>query len=224
MFELETDVYRIHLDGEWTFDDLNKFSRLYSQLYSFHYSLKSTYLSRSHTSRDFDYSPDFDYWSKHPYVVHPWIGGWDVVNFYRGLDKRVLPTHRLTLVGIRYGSPGWIDVKSVIAIAIDIQIIVLFLAANVRIINKVYNDITKGIQQRKLTDIRIKREGLQLTREQIQFLEDSNWRLIRSLNLKHAEELPRLTGNPLTTIRILRSLKRIIAKLSKYVTDNKIDL
>lgn len=218
MFALEAGTHRIRLDGTWMLGDLHNFSRLYSQLYAFHYSLTSNhFLKQENVS-------DVDNWIRDPYVAHPWIGGWDTVNFYRQLERRVPPAHRLTLVGMHYASPGWIDVGAVVIVAVAVRKIVHALIEDAGRINKLCNDITRGMRERQLMKIKVKRQELKLARETMRFLEDSNRRLSSGLKLQHGEELYSLSGNPLTTLRILRSHERKIKKLSEYENNGKTKL
>lgn len=215
MFALEAGIHRIHLGGRWTFSDLNKFSRIYSQLYAFHYSLTSKHLLKREDISGVNTR------IKDPYIAHPWIGGWDTVNFYRQLERRVPPPHKLTLVGMHYASPGWIDIGAVAIIAIAVRKIVHALIEDASRINTLCNEITRGMRERQLMKIKVKRQELKLARETMQFLEDSNRKLSSSIKLEHAVELYSLTGNPLTTLRILRSHERKLRKLSEYENKGK---
>ena len=208
-----TDVgsYRIKLDGDWTLDDLYRFSSIYSQLYAFQYSFEQQTV------------PD-DEWIRDPYVAHPWVGGYDAVNFYKQLANRVPHPHRPTLLSMHYASPGWIDIDVVISVVLGIRIALHALADDVERFNQVYSEVYKGMRERDLMNIRVKRKELELARDTRQFIEDCNGKLSGLLKFEHRQEIDGLTNNPLTTLRILLSYCRRIKKLRKYETSGKIKI
>ena len=208
-----TDVgsYRIKLDGDWTLDDLYRFSSIYSQLYAFQYSFEQQTV------------PD-DEWIRDPYVAHPWVGGYDAVNFYKQLANRVPHPHRPTLLSMHYASPGWIDIGVVISVVLGIRIALHALADDVERFNQVYSEVYKGMRERDLMNIRVKRKELELARDTRQFIKDCNGKLSGLLKFEHRQEIDGLTSNPLTTLKILLSYCRRIKKLSKYETSGKIKI
>ena len=134
--ETDTGSYRIKLDGDWTLDDLYRFSSIYSQLYAFQYS----FAQRT--------GPD-DEWIRDPYVANPWVGGYDAVNFYKQLASRVPHPHRPILLGMRYASPGWIDLGVVVTVAVGIAPVVYAFVDAAGRINRLYNEIYKGMRDRE---------------------------------------------------------------------------
>ena len=206
----DTGSYRIKLDGDWTLDDLYSFSRTYSQLYAFQYSFEQLRTG-----------PDDDEWIRDPYVAHPWVGGYDAVNFYKQLASRAPHPHRPTLLSMRYASPGWMDLRVVVAVAVGITpAVYAFIGAATRI-NRLYNEIYKGMRKRELMKIKVKREKLKLARDTLEFIEDCNGELSGLLKFEHRQDINRLTHNPLTTLKILLSYCRRVKNLSKYETSGK---
>ena len=205
----DTGSYRIELDGDWTLVDLYRFSSTYSQLYAFQYSFKQRAGS------------DDDEWIRDPYVANPWVGGYDAVNFYKQLANRIPHPHRPTLLGMHYASPGWIDLGVVVPVAVGIPLAVYAFVDAAGRINRLYSEICKGMRDRELMKIKVKREELKLARETIQFIEDSNGKLSEVLKFEHRQEINDLTRNALTTLKILMSYCRRIKTLSKYETSGK---
>ena len=205
--------YRIKMDGTWRFDDLYGFSRVYSQLYAFQYSFEQQTVSE-----------DTFWWFSDPYVAHPWVGGYDAVNFYKQLEKRVPPRHRPTLLRMHYASPGWMDLGLSLVVAECIRKVVHRYIDTASALNRLYNEIQKGVQERKLMKISVKRSELRLNRDRMQFIEDCSEKLSGHLEFEHKQELDVLTGNALTTLKILQSHFRRIKKLSEYETSGKTEI
>ena len=215
MYEPVLGSYRVGLSGEWTLADLHTFSRTYSQLYMFQYSLKfQDWLTPPA-------EPEFGDWIRDPYTVNPWVGGWDAVNFYRQLEKRVPPPHHPTLASMHYASPGWIELNLEATVAVAIHIAVYAFITNAMRLNRLYNEIYKGMREREIMKIKVKRQQLKLDKETEEFIDKSNRVLSSELQLEHREQLNRLTENPLTTLRLLLSYHRRNKKLSKYETTGK---
>src|SRR6202000_3169501 len=88
-------------------------------------------------------------------------------------------------------------------------------------LNNTYSNIIKGMQQRKLMEIKIKRERLKLEREESKFIEESNKRLCKAMEIKNLYELDVKTKSPLKTLKILLSLYRRVKILAKYQGEGK---
>ena len=71
--------------------------------------------------------------------------------------------------------------------------------------NQVYSEVRKGMRERDLMKINVKRQELELARDKIQFIESCNEQLSELLKFENRQEIKRLTSNPLTTLKILLS-------------------
>lgn len=97
--ELVPVSFDIPIDGNWFFADLNKFSKIYSQLYAFFYCTKPRFVKnigervRSNLSA-------------------PWMGGYSRVNLFEALKKSVPSLHDLEIKSIQYASPGQIKIEA----------------------------------------------------------------------------------------------------------------
>jgi hypothetical protein len=215
----EPDTYRIELDRRWSLEDLYTYPRTYSQVYAFLYSLLAQGEERD---EDGEAAWEMEHeWLDDPYLANPWIGGYDAVNFYRQLERRVPKVDRPQVLGLHYGSPGWIDLGLVVAVAVAIRSSVGAFVRAARELHDLYDAIYKGMRERKLMDISVKRQELSLEREKLEFIEDSTARLARLLGVGAPEKLHRRTGNPLASLRILLSYYRRVRTLARYSEKGK---
>lgn len=200
---LSSQFHRIELDGLWSLHDLYDFPRVHAQVYAFFYVIETPTLLRG---------DDF----AAPFFEHPWVGGYDSVNFYHQLQSRVPRKARPDVVAIRYESPGWLDLSLLAGAAISIRIAVSsFIAAGERL-NHLYTSIQRGIHDRKLARVDIKRKELELDRDQRQFARESGQELAVVMQFPHLEALRELTGDDLRTLKILLAHYRRVRSLARF--------
>lgn len=202
-------TYTIHLDGSWTLEDLYKFPRAYEQAYFFVYAIETG-------GADYE-GDDVDYLFR----AFPWQGGYSTVGFYNSLKYRIRPSRRPTIISIKYASPGWLELGVVLTVALNIERIIKAFANSATVINKSYGDIIKGMQERKLRNIKIERDRVRLEREELKFINESNAVFCRLLGLKNLQALNEKTGSPLTTLKMLLSFYRRIKLLVDYKEKGK---
>ena len=212
--------YRIQIDGEWSLDNLYEFPRTYSQLYSFLYVLELASPDLEDETEEYL----FDSRIESAFRSHPWRGGFSAVNFYQQLGYIVPNQDRPKIKSIRYDSPGWLELTLVVAIASNIERLVAAFSKSGKHLNSLYRDIYKGLHDRRLMRIKVKRQEIVLKREQLRFVEESAKSLSRGLGFKNLDELNMLTKNPLGTLKILLSLYRRLRTLAKYESKGKADL
>lgn len=206
------DNYRISLDGDWSLSDLYEFPHTYAQLYSLLYVLEFA-------AEDID-----DERIESAFRSHPWRGGFSALNFYKQLGRIVPIRDRPRINSIRFESPGWLELTLAVAIASNIERLVEAFSKSGRHLNTLYKDIYKGLHQRKLMRIKVRRQEIALRREQIRFAEESAKRLGQLMDFRYVEELDRLTNNPLGTLKILLSIYRRLRALNKYEKRGKANL
>lgn len=207
---MSDDVYRIQIDGEWLLEDLYSFPHTFSQAYAFLYTLNM---------------PLDDFKEEQlriTFTSYPWLGGYSAVNFYNYLKATVAISDRPRVISIRYGSPGLFELGLAVSIAIGVGILVKTFIASAGGLHSLYNDIYKGLQERKLMRIEVKRKELVLEKERIQFIDDATQKLSHAMGFKNVEQINRLTGNPLATLKILLSFYRRIRTLTEYDRDGKV--
>ncbi len=206
--------YKIGMDSDWSLEDLYLFPHTYIHIYSFLYSFLSPI-------------DDFDNENNRlviTYSAHPWKGGYSAINFYNNLKDIVEPKHRPKIKSIQYASPGWIEMTLIVAIALDIRQIVICFTESANELNKLYNNIYKGMHDRKMMDIEAKRQSLLLAKDQIDFAIDSANKLSQLLGFENVAQIQKLTKNPLATLKILLSFYRKIKLLSEFNIKGKTKL
>lgn len=196
--------YTLKIDGAWDFITLRDFPKSYLQTYSFLYSLKGHH-TLSQEQRIFD-----------AYNKYPWAGGYSAVNFYNYLIFTIPKEKRLKINSISYSSPGWIELSAVVGLAVSIKLIVSAICSSARDINRTYNDIYKGFQERKLTRDRIKKEDFKMTEEETDFVNSSAELLAKQIGFTKLDVLNDLSQNDLKKLKILLSFTRRVRDLAAF--------
>src|SRR5208282_2935936 len=125
----------------------------------------------------------------HAFSSYPWQGGYSAVNFYRLVYGQVPPDFRPDVKSVRYASPGWLDVQLLLEAAIEVGKAVGVVATAMLIVAKAYNEIYRGLQERKLLGIATDRRRLRLSRDEIAFVEKSSQKLSKLMGFKNFEQL-----------------------------------
>jgi hypothetical protein len=205
---------RLTLDGEWTLFEFSQFARTYSQSYSVLYTLDPT-IRLDADDEEIGYI-------RHLYNAFPWRGGYSAVNFYEALRHRVPEEDRPTIKSIRYESPGWIELSLVVGIALSIKTIIKAFTASTKELNSTYHEIYTGMQNRKLTELDIKRKQIELTRDQRRFALESAEELAERMHFEHMAQLTELSDNEVAALKILLSLYRRLRELEKIEQQKRI--
>ena len=208
---LKVNDYKILMNGEWSLEDLYALPYTYIHVYSFLYHFLEPI-------KDFENEDDRLVIT---FSVHPWRGGFSVVNFYNNLKYIVPPNHRPKIKSIQFASPGYIELTLIVAVALSIKKIVQSFTESANELHNLYNNIYKGMHERKMMRIEAKRQELLLTKEQINFAIDSAENLSKLMGFRNLYEVQRLTQNPLATLKILLSFYRKIKKLVEYDVKGK---
>jgi hypothetical protein len=211
--------YKINIDGEWTLEDLYLLPHIYSQIYGFMYSINKI-KDISFESLD-DFNTDFDERIHFTYTSQPWKGGYSAVNFYNYLKNIVPPKHRPRIKAIHYESPGFIELLLSVPVAIAIKEIVQSFCDAGKSAHSLYHEIYKGMQERKLLQIDVKKKELELKEADLKFVNSSAKSLAELIGFKNIKELHKVTRNPLTSLKILLSFYRRIRALADYTNKGK---
>lgn len=210
--EFETGLFRVRMDMRWELEDLYSFPRAFEQAYFAYYSLFR-----------FD-----DYYVEeriaHAYSSYPWRGGYSAVNFYNQLKYSMPKSERPTIISISYASPGWMDLNLIQEIGLNVGIVVASVCGSIRLMNGTYNSIYKGLQDRKLTQIKIQKEEFSLAKEHYDFLREANMEMGKILKLNDIDAINEKTGNELRTLKILLSIYRRVRTLAEYRLQGKAKL
>jgi hypothetical protein len=203
------DTYRIAINGNWSFEDLYVFPRAYEQVYFLVQSL-----SPEHDEQDLERI-------NHSFRAFPWRGGYSAVNFYNQL-KFVTPAKaRPQIVSMHKGSPGWFELALVVAAAISVERLVKSVANSIDHTHGIYDKVVKGLMERKLLRLDVKRKELQFKQEELNYIESSLNQMARILGFDNLKKINEKTGHPYVSLKILLSLYRRVRKLADYSEKGK---
>jgi hypothetical protein len=190
------DGYKIPIDGKWDLEDLYRFPRAYEQLY---YAMYSILPHKNEIIQDR---------IKIAYSTFPWQGGYSAVNFYNHLKYTIPKRDRPQILSLRYASLGWIELSAIVSVSGSIALVVRSISSSVNKANETYNNIHKGLSERKLLRIQVERAELELAAEHIKFIRHSNKELARIFEISGVEQINEKTGSELKTLKILLSMYR----------------
>ena len=200
-----TGTYTIHIDGEWSLEDLYVFPHTFEQVYFLLYSLLPNY-------DDFELER-----IEYAYRAFPWRGdGYSAVNFYNQLRYVIPIRQRPQLISINYASPGLLEIGLVLTVAVTVGRIVKSLCDSINQVNQTYGNIMKGMHDRKLLRLEERRRGLDLERDELEFTEKSLNTMAHILGFDDVKEINRRTGHPYKSLKILLSLYRRMRTLADY--------
>ncbi|EEF27747.1 conserved hypothetical protein [Ricinus communis] len=105
--ELNPTSFDVPIDGQWFFADLDRFSKIYSQLYAFFYCTKPRFVNNlgGRVKR---------------YLASPWTGGYSRINLFEALKGLIPSLHDLEIKQIRYASPGEIKIEALESVGLDL--------------------------------------------------------------------------------------------------------
>jgi len=210
--DLSESNYKISIDGRWDLEDLYVFPRSYGQVYFLVFSLLP---HEDETIQEH---------IKFAYSRFPWRGGYSAVNFYNNLKYTTPKLHRPQVLSMQYASPGWIELRLINFVAHTVESIVKSIAESILHVNRVYNEIHKGLSERKLLRIDVKKKELELEMMHTDFIEKSATTMARLVGLEDLTQMHEKTGSPLKTLKILLSLYRRIRTLAEYQNKGKTKL
>ncbi len=205
----EESTYTIKIDGAWSLEDFYELPHIFEQVYAF----QCAFVTRE--------AGDADRLA-YAFKPYPWRGGYSTVNFYNGIKGRLPQDIRPKVKSIQYSSPGWIALTSVLVLAAtQVGKVVRVFVESATSLNHLYNDIYKGLQDRKLLRIEGEHKQLELARSELDFAEESAQRLSTALGFESLSALNARTGNPLESLKILMSYYRRVRGLADYAKHGK---
>jgi hypothetical protein len=208
----EYGQYRITLDKDWSLEDLYEFPRAYEQVYFF-------YASLDHDLEE----PDRDSLVR-TYQSFPWQGGYSAVSFFKQLKYAIPPGKRPRILSIQKASPGWLDLGLWLGTAYSVSKAVKYIACALDTANTTYNNIYKGMQERKLLKLKVEQSTLDFNMSELEFIEDSCETLAKLLELSSATEINDLTKNRYLSLKVLLSVYRRVRTLVQYKNNGKAEL
>jgi len=210
---------RILLNNEWTLEMFYKFPRDYLQLYSLLFACQKLRKPLD------DFSTHAEEKAFKPFSIHPWMGGFSRVNFYNELFYQVPHQARPKISSIHFSSPGFIELNAVVQVATEICGIVTVVSGTLKVAESTYNKIWKGIRDRNLNKINLKKYTVSGRKRTFKISSKDNKFIHESLSIISSElkinpkilkSLEVLTGsNKLLQLKILMSAYRRIKDLAK---------
>ncbi|MFA6068110.1 MAG: hypothetical protein WC810_05995 [Janthinobacterium sp.] len=213
--ELKPTLYDVPIDGNWFIKDLDNFSNVYSQIYSFFYCTKPQFMT--------------DIGSKvHRFLQSPWKGGFSRVNLFEALQKMVPAIHDLKIHSMAYASPGDITIEAMQSVGDSVKISVLRFRKNekeilelVRSINIVLNDkALKRADLSKLSD-----QNLPFPDSDRVYLSDKVDSISSLLGIEsELSDLSSRSPNIVVSAKVLLSVVSRIGRLANFEEDGLLDL
>lgn len=213
---MEQGITKIRIDGRWELEDFGVFSKQYTQCYSLLYSLSGVSEESELARRGFQFE----------YARYPWRGGYSVVNFYYSLYAQIPYDHRPEVKSIRYSSPGAIELSAILEVTATLGGIITITAISINKIHDLYNNIQRGIRERKLGRIEVEAKQLQLDREQAEYVTRAIKQIAEAMCL--SDELmaalkQRTSGNKLVQLKVLLSLYRRMEPIAELVSRDMVN-
>lgn len=197
------------MEGRWEIRDLYYFPHRYAEVYSFLYALAAA-----------------DWPQRSSFVAafnrYPWRGGYSAVNFYDDLYEAIPRDQRPKIVRIEYASPGYIELGAVIVLVTQIDRILTTAMKTWDKLDKIYEGIHKRAMDRRLLRITLKEREQELTKDDVRFTIEACRELSAAIGLDDPEAINKLTGDPLSSLKIIMAFFRRIRELVFYVQDGKV--
>ncbi|MGV1017805.1 MAG: hypothetical protein ACOYBW_10575 [Fluviibacter phosphoraccumulans] len=212
--EINPTRYDVPIDGEWFFADLDRFSRLYGQLYSFFYCTKPRFVTNlgSRIERN---------------LRSPWKGGYSRVNLFDALSRLVPSLHDLEIKKMQYASPGEISIEALKSVGDGIAIAVLRYIEHEKSLvdsEKAINTVLSASKLRRVDLSQLNDKQLPLDAANIEVLKQSQETIAGFLGI--ASELKNLSSfspNIAVTSKVFLSLLVRIRRLAEFQTSGQID-
>lgn len=208
-----TDIgeFSIPLDGRWEMRDLEEFSKLFTQLYSFYYALEKEIDSEGNGL--FSYA----------FEAFPWLGGYSAVNFYNKIYRTIPRRRRPNIKRMEYASPGELVLIAIVPTCLSI---VFLLRQIVKLGSEtvdLYRKVQKEITVRKLTKVKAKGGEITLSQEDHDFCLWAFNELASKLGITDQQKaiIMKAAKNPLAATKILASLYRRGRDLAEFEGQTK---
>ena len=210
--KIDSEAYRVVLDGRWRLEDLYEFPHAFYQCYAFTYCLDSEL-----SPRDRERIND-------AFVGYPWRGGYSYVNIYTVLQNQVPLEDRPTIKSISYASPGWLDIFLNVDVAIQVAKSVGILAGSAVAAAKAYTTCMKYLAQVAVDRKQAQLQEMQLTKAQHKTFMSMCEDMAKFLGFKNVKELHQHTGNPEVSLKLLAAHYRRTNQLVEFVKEGKVQL
>ncbi len=213
--ELSPTRYDVPIDGNWFIKDLDNFSNVYSQLYSFFYCTKPQFMT--------------DIGNRVQRLLEsPWKGGFSRVNLFDALQRNVPAVHDLKIHQMQYASPGDITIEALESVGTSVKnSIILYrhrqadIAHFVRSLNQMLSDkALKRVDLSKYSD-----QTLPLPDSDKEYIKEKLQALADSLQIKDEfDDLCSRAPNMVVSAKVLIAVVSRIDRLADFEAAGLLDL
>lgn len=202
-------TYRILLDGKWSLEDLNVFSRVYFQNYSFIYCLETNVVDVA------------KYRIEKVLDEYELRSGLSYVSIYDIFGATVQKSDLPQIDSIKYSSPGWLDLILNLDVAIQFaKSLAVYLSAPIaaaesyKRLHKIYIELDKRRSEAKL-------QSLKLKTAQAKAAEILTKQLAKGIGFNSLDDLNKHTKDEEETARLLLAHHRRITRIAQFVKSGK---
>lgn len=212
IFLTEPALYDLKLDGDWYLEELVGIPKIYSQLYSFVYTLKN--LGRDSVTDN----------AARIFSNYPWKGGFSTVNFYRDLGAVIPSFHEPKVDSIQYASPGQIRLELLTNVSDTLEVIAKTSFKYREELKKHNKEVAGFIRKKELTKVDGNDANSVLTNNERGYLRNGISNFTRLMNLSQYENnIIELAGNELVAIKIIMSVYRRTKKIFDFMERDMLD-
>lgn len=213
--ELDPTSFDIPIDGDWFIADLERFNKVYAQLYAFFYCSKPQFIS--------------DIGRKvRRYLLSPWEGGYSRVNLFEALKRYIPSVHDLEIKRLNYSSPGEIRVEALASVGETVSKTVLLFLKNQEVIldlTKKINLVLSTSNLRKRNVSLLSDESLPLTGNQKVYLKQMQTQIAVILEITNEmEDLTSYAPNLVVSGKVATALVSRIQRLAEFQESGLLDL
>lgn len=213
--ELNPTTFDVPIDGEWFVNDLDNFSNVYTQLYSFFYCSKPQFIT------DIGHKVE-------RFLKSPWVGGFSRINFFEALHKFVPSLHDLKIKQMRYASPGEITIEAMASIGALVNEAILRYLDKERDILRSAKVIDSFLTSSKLKKVDLSASNddkLDLTAKELEFLHGEIADLIADLGIQSEwGEVVSRSPNVIVSSKVLLALVNRVSRLAEFQKSGLFDL
>lgn len=213
--ELSPTSYEVPIAGDWFFSDLDRFSRLYTQLYAFFYCTQPRFVTNLGQRLQ-------------RFLEAPWQGGFSRVNLFSALERLVPSLHDLEIKKFQYASPGSIHVEALASVGQDISAVVSRFLENEKLIVDAEKAINAFLARNRLNKQNVSKltdSQIGLSEEQMDFLVEKGKILTKFLQIEaEIAEISLHSPNIIITAKALSALVRRIRNICEFQKNGLIDI
>lgn len=207
-------AYDLKLAGEDIYiEDLGLISKLYQQLYSFHYGLDN--LDREAVR------------NKLSSAMKKWTGGFSAVNLFSGLKNLTPSIHRARVKQLQYNSPGFIKLNALPSITAEISKTTELFIKNFEETETLYKDCYQYFREEKISgfDKENTEEKIELNETQKIIINEYLDNFFLKLDLEnYKSNFVTLEIDSLGQIRTILAYYRRLRGLKKYIDEGTLTI